>query len=52
MPALRITDPEESFSAVERQPGGLRSLALLAVPAPAAPLPMPSDPDLHAEAAS
>jgi alpha-beta hydrolase superfamily lysophospholipase len=50
VPALRIPDPEQGFSAVESEPGGLRSLALLAVPNP--PLPTPSDRDLPAEAAS
>ena len=51
VPALRIPDPEQGFSAVEREPGGLRSLALLAVPTP--PIPgTPANPDLPAEAAS
>ena len=52
VPALRIPDPEQGFSAVEREPGGLRSLAQIAIPVPAPPLPMPSDPDFHVEAAS
>jgi alpha-beta hydrolase superfamily lysophospholipase len=48
--ALRIPSPEEEFSAVESEPGGLRSLAHLAVPI--APVPIVPDPELPAEAAS
>ena len=50
-PQLRIQQPEEAFSAVAAEPGGLRSLALLAVPIPPIPGPAP-DADLPAEAAS
>ena len=51
VPALRIEQPEEEFTAVAAEPGGLRSLALLAVPNPPIPGP-PPDADLPAEAAS
>jgi prolyl oligopeptidase family protein len=51
VPALRIQDPEEGFSAVEQEPGGFRSLARLAVPTPPIPGTAP-EPDLPAEAAS
>ena len=50
VPALRIQLPEEDFTAVAAEPGGLRSLALLAVPNP--PVPGTLDPDVQAEAAS
>ena len=52
-PALRIPEPEEQFSAVAAEPGGLRSLLLLATPNP--PLPVPGagdDGPAAAEAAS
>lgn len=48
--ALRIADPEESFSGTTSVSGGLRSLALLAVPNP--PVPVPSEPDGPTEVAS
>lgn len=48
--ATRIESPEEEFTAVAAEPGGLRSLALLAVPIP--PVPGGSEGDLPAEAAS
>lgn len=50
VPALRIEAPEEGFSAVEREPGGLRSLGLLVVPNP--PAPGSAEPELPAEAVS
>jgi alpha-beta hydrolase superfamily lysophospholipase len=50
--ALRIADPEESFSGTTAVPGGLRSLALLAVPNPPVPAPAGVDADLPTEAAS
>ena len=50
VPGLRIEQPEEAFSAVAAEPGGLRSLALLAVPIP--PIPAAPETDLPAEAAS
>ncbi|HEX5014942.1 MAG TPA: alpha/beta fold hydrolase [Candidatus Limnocylindrales bacterium] len=40
-PALRIPEPEEQFTAVAAEPGGLRSLLLLATPNP--PLPGGAD---------
>jgi dienelactone hydrolase len=43
VPALRIQQPEEAFTAVTAEPGGLRSLALLAVPTP--PIPVALEPD-------
>jgi alpha-beta hydrolase superfamily lysophospholipase len=48
--SLRIPEPEETFSAVEAQPGGLRSLAGLVRPLP--PVPGAVDADSQAEAAS
>jgi alpha-beta hydrolase superfamily lysophospholipase len=48
--ALRITDPEESFSGTTAVSGGLRSLALLAVPNP--PVPVSSKPHGPTEVAS
>jgi uncharacterized protein len=48
--ALRIPQAEEAFSALAAQPGGLRSLVLLAVPSP--PVPPIADADATAEAAS
>jgi alpha-beta hydrolase superfamily lysophospholipase len=50
VPALRIPQPEEPFTAVEAEPGGIRSLALLARRNP--PVPRSADADLPAEAAS
>jgi uncharacterized protein len=50
VPALRIEYPEQAFSAVEREPGGLRSLAMLAARNP--PIPAAVEPELPTEAAS
>jgi alpha-beta hydrolase superfamily lysophospholipase len=48
--ALRIPEPEVPFTAIEDEPGGVRSLALLARRNP--PVAHPSETDLPAEAAS
>jgi pimeloyl-ACP methyl ester carboxylesterase len=50
VPALRIQQPEEEFTAVTAEPGGFRSLALLAVPNP--PLPAALEPEAPAAAGS
>jgi hypothetical protein len=50
-PALRIPEPEEEFTAVAAEPGGLRSLLLLAAPNPPVPSGVDDGPTA-AEAAS